>query len=273
MSYFANNIKLLRKRNHFSQDSVAKLLGITRSSLSGYENSTAQAPYEVLIKLSDFYNISIDVILKKDISKIPEKNLVNMEVNGNYDIHGTKLRTLVTTSSDETSPNAELVPIQAIGVYNTNYNDPDFIKDLPLMKLPFLSDNKKYRAFPIIDDSMTPADKGSYIVGEYFADWTSITDGDFYVIVSETRGVLFKQVFRNNSDDKSIQLCSNDPIFEPFDIEIGDIREIWKFVSLISNSFSEHVNSHDHMYFTVKELQRKINVIEKHLKFNKYMMI
>lgn len=266
MSFFANNIKLLRQRKHLSQDAVAKELDLTRSSLSGYENSTAQAPYEVLIKLSSFYNISIDIILKKDISKIPDRNLSNMEQNGNYDIYGTQLRTLVTSSSDNTTPNSELVPIQAIGVYSTNYNDPEFIKDLPLMKLPFLADSKKYRAFPITDESMAPAAKGSYIVSEYFTDWSNIEDGEYYVIVSESRGVLFKQIFNNNPDDKSIQLCSNDPIFEPFDIKVSDIKEVWKFVSYISNSFKESNSSNDHLYFTVKELQRKINKIEKHIK-------
>jgi|LGOV01.1.fsa_nt_gb transcriptional regulator with XRE-family HTH domain len=267
MSYFANNIKLLRKRKLLSQDAVAKDLQLTRSSLSGYENSTAQAPYDVLIKLSVFYNISIDVILKKDLSKIPSKSISNMEQNGNYDIHGNQLRTLVTSTTDNTESNAELVPIQAIGVYNSNLNDPDFIKDLPLMKLPFLSDNKKYRAFPVIDDSMAPAIKGSYIVGEYFTNWSNIEDGEFYIVVSESKGVIFKQLFNNDPELKSFQLCSNNPVYEPFDIKISDIQEIWKFESYISTTFQENNNSHDHLIFTVKELQRKINNIEKHLKF------
>ena len=266
MSFFANNIKLLRQRKHLSQDAVAKELDLTRSSLSGYENSTAQAPYEVLIRLSSFYNISIDVILKKDVSKIPDRDLFNMEQNDNYDIYGAQLRTLVTSSTDNTKPNSELVPIQVIGVYSTNYNDPDFIKDLPLMKLPFLADSKKYRAFPITDESMTPIIKGSYVVTEYFADWSNIEDGGYYIIVSETKGVLFKQIFNNKPDEKSIQLCSNDLTFEPFDIEITEIKEVWKFVSYISNTLQYNSNSNDQQLDIVKEIQRKIKNIEKHIK-------
>jgi len=266
MTLFADNIKLLRKRKHLSQDAVAKQLDLTRSSLSGYENSTAQAPYDVLIKLSNFYNISIDIILKKDLSIIPDKSLSNMEQNGNYDIHGNQLRTLVTSSTDNTDSNAELVPIQAINVYSTSLNDPDFIKELPLMKLPFLSDNKKYRAFPITDDSMPPAVKGSYVVGEYFTDWTNIDDGEYYIIVSESKGVSFKQLYNNNTEQNSIQLCSSDPIFEPFDLKISEVKEIWKFVSYISTTLEDKSYSHDHLIFTVKELQRKMNSLEKYLK-------
>ncbi|MEN8138012.1 MAG: helix-turn-helix transcriptional regulator [Bacteroidota bacterium] len=266
MSFFASNIKLLRKRKHLSQDAVAKQLKLTRSSLSGYENSTAQAPYDVLLSLSEFYNISVDIILKKDLKKVPAKSLSRMEISGNYDIHGNKLRTLVTSSTDNTESNAELVPIQAIDVYHTNLNDPEFIKELPLMKLPFLSDNKKYRAFPIADNSMPPLEKGAYIVGEFFSDWSNIEEGKYYVIVSETEGVQFKQLFRSNSDINSFQLCSNDPVFNPLNINISDVKEIWKFVSYISKSIDNKTHSQDHLFFTVKELQRKIDTIEKHLK-------
>ena len=267
MSFFANNIKLLRKRKHLSQDAVAKELNLTRSSLSGYENFTAQAPYDVLVKLSDFYNISIDVILKKDLLKLSDKNLANMEENGSFDIHGNRLRTLVVSSNDNTNANADLVPIQALSIYNTSLNDPEFIKELPLMKLPFLSDKKTYRAFPVVDESMPPVTKGSYVIGEFFNDWSNITNGDFFIVVSETKGISFKQVFYSKSEEKSIQLCSSDPIFEPFNINLSEVKEIWKFVSYISTEIEDISSSHDHLVFTVKELQRKINTIEKHLKF------
>ncbi|MCK5781747.1 MAG: helix-turn-helix transcriptional regulator [Flavobacteriales bacterium] len=263
MSFFAKNIKLLRKRKHLSQGAVAEKLGLTRSSLSGYENSTAQAPYIVLENLSNFYNISIDIILKKDLSKLPGKSLSKMEISGNYDIQGNKLRTLVTSSSDNTESNAEIVPIQAMEVYPVNFNDPDFIKDLPLMKLPFLSDNKKYRAFPIIDDSMPPLSKGSYVVGEFITDWSNLSDGEYYIVISEENGVQFKQVFNTNHDRKSLQLCSNNPVFEPLNINISHIKEVWKFVSYISNNIVNDSDSQDHLIYTVRDLQRKINTIEK----------
>jgi len=266
MSYFANNIKLLRKRKHLSQDAVAKQLELTRSSLSGYENSTAQAPYEVLIKLSEFYNISIDLILKKDLSSLPEKTLLNMEDNGNYDIHGKQLRTLVTTANDNLETNGELVPIHALSVYNSSLHDPEFIGELPLMKLPFLSDNRQYRAFPVTDDSMHPVIKGSYVIGEYYTDWSNINDGDYYIVVTESRGVTFKQLYNNNPQLNTIQLCSNDPVFEPFDVKISEIKEIWKFVCYIGSSLEENNYSHDHLIFTVKELQRKMTNIEKYFK-------
>jgi len=266
MSYFANNIKLLRKRKHLSQDAVAKQLELTRSSLSGYENSTAQAPYEVLIRLSEFYKIPIDLILKKDLSLLPDKTLTNMEDNGNYDIHGKQLRTLVTTSNEGLETNGELVPIQALEVYSSSFHDPEFIKELPLMKLPFLSDNRKYRAFPVTDESMPPIAKGNYVVGEYYTDWSNINDGEYYVVVTESKGVIFKQLFNNNPQLNSVQVCSNDPVFEPYDIKISEVKEIWKFVCYLSTSIENSAQSYDNLVYTVKDLQRKMTNLEKYFK-------
>jgi transcriptional regulator with XRE-family HTH domain len=267
MSFFANNIKLLRKRKHLSQDSVAKELNLTRSSLSGYENSTAQAPYDVLIELSKFYSISTDLILKKDLSDLSESALDRLEQNGKFDLNGNQLRTLVTTSNDTSKTNAELVPLHAVKVYPHAHDDPDYISELPQMKLPFLSDNKRYRAFPISDESMPPLSKGSYVIGEYCSDWNLVEDGEYYIIITEKNGVSFKQLFKLINDKfEGLQMCSVDPFFPPFNIEYNEIIEIWKFVGYISRTLEDRSLNDKHILYTVKELQRKMEIIEHKLK-------
>lgn len=62
------NIKLLRSRRGRSQEEAAAALNIRRSSYSGYENSTAEPPFEVLIRMSEYYKISIDLLLKHDLT-------------------------------------------------------------------------------------------------------------------------------------------------------------------------------------------------------------
>ena len=68
------NIKLLRNRLRKSQEEVAKELGLTRSSYSGYENEVAQPNLEILIQLSTFYKVTIDDLLKKDFSNFSESD-------------------------------------------------------------------------------------------------------------------------------------------------------------------------------------------------------
>lgn len=65
--YFAENIKILRKRRGRTQDDVAFALNLKRSTLSGYENGIAQPGIETLISFSGYFNVSIDTLLRVDI--------------------------------------------------------------------------------------------------------------------------------------------------------------------------------------------------------------
>lgn len=66
------NLKLLREKKGVSQQAVADYLEITRQAYSNYENGKRQADYETLLKLGEFFNVSIDYLLNKE--KEPLKN-------------------------------------------------------------------------------------------------------------------------------------------------------------------------------------------------------
>ena len=67
------NVKMLRKRKGKSQEEVSSELGLTRSSYSGYENGVAEPRVETLILICDYFMISLDVLLRKDFSKLNER--------------------------------------------------------------------------------------------------------------------------------------------------------------------------------------------------------
>jgi len=56
-------IKNLREDNDWTQQYVANLLYISRSTYSAYENGANAPPLEILIALSGIYNTSVDYIL------------------------------------------------------------------------------------------------------------------------------------------------------------------------------------------------------------------
>ena len=58
-----NRLQLLRKQRKLTQLKVSMDLNLNQNSLSRYENGTREAGYEMLIKLADYYNVSIDYIL------------------------------------------------------------------------------------------------------------------------------------------------------------------------------------------------------------------
>lgn len=65
-------IRELREDNDYKQTDLANYLNCTQVSYSRYENGQREVPIETLIKLSDFYNVSIDYILEK--SDNPKRN-------------------------------------------------------------------------------------------------------------------------------------------------------------------------------------------------------
>ena len=56
-------LKELRLENGFTQQYVADFLNIKQNTYSQYENGDRQIPLDLLIKLSEFYNVSTDYIL------------------------------------------------------------------------------------------------------------------------------------------------------------------------------------------------------------------
>jgi transcriptional regulator with XRE-family HTH domain len=142
--YFTSNIKILRKRKGRTQDEVAFALKLKRSTLSGYENGVAQPGIEILIAFSGFFNMSIDTLLKMDMAKLSESQLGELERGYDAYIKGSNLRVLTTTVDIGNTENIELVPEKAKAGYTTGYADPEYIGELPVFRLPFLSDKRKY---------------------------------------------------------------------------------------------------------------------------------
>ena len=69
---FGQNIQLLRKRKKISQEDLARELEIKRSSLSGYELGNTEPNFDTLLKISNFFKISTDKLLKLDLKSISD---------------------------------------------------------------------------------------------------------------------------------------------------------------------------------------------------------
>ncbi len=56
-------LREIRKRKHLNQLKVALDLNISRESLSYYENGKRSPDVEMLIKLSKYFNVSVDYLI------------------------------------------------------------------------------------------------------------------------------------------------------------------------------------------------------------------
>lgn len=135
--FFAQNIKFLRKRKGRTQDEVAIALDMKRPTLSGYENGIAEPPMSVLLAFSDYYKISVDTLIRVDLSRLTESQLWQLEHGHDPFVRGTNLRVLATTVNVDNEENIELVNEKAKAGYATGFADPDFVSVLPAFRLPF----------------------------------------------------------------------------------------------------------------------------------------
>ena len=62
-------IRDLREDKDLNQTQVAKVLGMSQTGYSKYETGENDLPTAVLIKLSEFYNTSIDYLLEQTDEK------------------------------------------------------------------------------------------------------------------------------------------------------------------------------------------------------------
>lgn len=66
------NIKSLRLARNLSQVDLAKALGVTKQSVSNWENNNIQPSIDMLIRLAHFFSVSTDYILGLNQSKYIE---------------------------------------------------------------------------------------------------------------------------------------------------------------------------------------------------------
>ena len=69
MSTVNQNMKYLRKLRGWTQEEFAQKIGIKRSLLGAYEEERAEPNYEVLETVSDIFKVTIDDLLRKDLSE------------------------------------------------------------------------------------------------------------------------------------------------------------------------------------------------------------
>lgn len=248
-----------------TQDDIACSLNMKRPTLSGYENGVAQPGLETLVGFSRFFNISIDTLVKVDLATLPESQIRQIERGYDVFMTGSDLRVLATTVDHEDTENIEMVNENAKAGYRSGYADPEFIRVLPAFQLPFLSRQKKYRAFQISGDSMEPIPDKSWVIGEFVQNWNTIRNHHPYIILTLDDGIVFKLVENKIATDQSLRLVSLNPFYEPYDIHVKELREVWKFVHYISSEVPEPNLPKDELVKTVVALQKEIRQIQTRL--------
>ncbi len=71
---YVSNLRYLRKKNNITQTALAKVLGFKgKSSVCAIETGMVEISVDNLIKLADYFNVTLDQLVKEDLSKEAER--------------------------------------------------------------------------------------------------------------------------------------------------------------------------------------------------------
>jgi transcriptional regulator with XRE-family HTH domain len=247
MSIAGQNLKYLRKLRGWTQEEFAARLGIKRSLLGAYEEERAEPRLEVLETISDMFKLTLDELLRKDLSE---------SKSGNY-ISKRRAQKLVAASND-----IQLVPVKAAAGYLAGYADPEFLDELNTFTLPMLAPGN-YRAFEIVGDSMLPTPSGSVIVGEKVDDIEEVKSNQTYIVVSRNEGIVYKRVVKNNKARTKLTLISDNTAYQPYNVNTDDVLEVWKAQMIISKANTQHRWDVNQLANLVTNLQDQVSSLKK----------
>lgn len=232
------NIRSLRKSLNLTQEEFAAKLEIKRSLVGAYEEGRAEPRLELLCKMADLGGIPVEDLLQSPEFRAAFKRNSKTSLIKNVEVFSKSTARQVDIAPSKDRNNIELVPLKAAAGYLNGYADPEFVQELPRFSLPMLNQGT-YRAFEISGDSMLPLQSGTIVVGEFINQVTEIKNGKTYVLVTRSEGVVYKRVFNYIDENGKLFLVSDNRQYAPYQIDAGDVIEIWSAKAYISLNFPE----------------------------------
>lgn len=245
---FASNIRYLRKKKKLSQQKLADILGIPRTTWSGYELGKTEPDIQMLIRLSEYFNVQLGALVKR--------NLLHEDLEV---LRTPEMRVLAISVDSDNRQNIELVDAKAEAGYLESFQDPEFISELPKLSLPRMPQGS-FRAFEIRGDSMLPLEPGSIVICEYVESFDHLKNNNTYIIATHRDGLVYKRI-RINKEKNELIAQSDNTHYAPYRIEYSDIAEIWQYHAHIC--FSDAYKAVDQlMEVKIEALHTKIDRLE-----------
>jgi transcriptional regulator with XRE-family HTH domain len=256
MSYAGKNLKYIRKQREWTQEEMANQLQIKRSLVGAYEEERAEPRLEVQEAICALFNISLEAFLFQDLSQ-----MANESADSGMS-YLDRRRSMKMDKSSSAAPIVPFVPVKAAAGYLAGYADPEFLDELNTFTLPMLAPGD-YRAFEIIGDSMLPTPSGSVIVGEKVDSIRDVKNSNTYIVVSNADGVVYKRIIANDDNKEKLTLLSDNPLYEPYQVNSQDIVEVWKAVYIIQKAGAQPMWDVDQLAGVVNSLQDKISNLRR----------
>lgn len=260
MFHLSSNIKVLRKKQGYTQSQLAEAIGVKTNTISNYENGISTPDFILLEKIIKILDVNAHDILYSDFSDTNfktkcEENVIvskpNKNPNKNYTLPNVPNLLGISEASFETSCAQDLidndhnlytfrsdddnfteVPIADISVaagggsINSDYYDINGSIKLPKSMLS----SGKHLCVKVDGRSMEPTlPHASKVVIRLLDrnEWRSIKDDRVYVITDRDGGTYIKRCTNRLHSEGLLILTSDNTAYTPFSLLEDELHNVW----------------------------------------------
>jgi len=247
-SFVGQNIKKIRQAKHISQSDFAALFDLSRPSVGAYEEGRTEPKIETLIQISRHFNISIDVLLTRELSSkdIFSLGLLNKKLDQAHEVKPNQIqnRQAPFVSNDEKVN------------FLVSRKDKSYLKSLPQISAPDTAhridlileqegsklevDNKGIRHGNILFCS-----KEAKLTIEFEKLWALITADE--IIVGRVSSLV----------KDTLKVAFDNPLHEPFELEKRAIEETY----LIKGVYTSDTSQPNALESRLKAIEEKLKHI------------
>ncbi|MEL6811593.1 MAG: LexA family transcriptional regulator [Bacteroidota bacterium] len=226
LSIEAKRFKKVREEQNQTQQSFAKLLGISGST-ADIERGKTKISGKIVMELLQQYSINPLWLFGKSFVQY-------------VDINGGDVAPKVVTVDQEENESILLVNQKAAAGYPHNIQDVDWYQSLPAFHIPLPEyRNATYRGFQVEGDSMLPNIRpNEWVLGKAVPSVTEASDSRIYIVVLKD-SVLVKKLQKVSGAPDRVRLISLNPEYLPIDVEVREIQELWMVNSKLSFGVNE----------------------------------
>lgn len=233
---------------------MAQNLEFAPQNLHDIRKHKRDAPIELIRKAIEVYKFNANYLFMGSGPRILKSDFS----------HDMNVLTIV--SDAENNEKIVHVPVAAQAGYSNGFSDPKYISEMPCYSLPDLRYRSgSYRSFDVQGRSMEPSiEPNDRVICRFLEQkyWpSSIKNNHVYVIVTNT-DVLVKRLKNEIKDFFRIQAISDNDYFDPYYIDIDEVKEVW-LVETVIRAFDHYPSA---MLTADKQMESQIPVSSDNVK-------
>lgn len=246
MSYFGKNIKKIRGLKRLSQQAFADVFSLKRATLGAYEEGRSEPKIDTIIKVANYFSITIDDILTKEITI---NELLSFDVGLT-----TNVNQVVKMGFTEVPFVNELNKVDFVSDFSVSEN----YDSLPKINIP-ISARDNLLAFAVQDLVMVKNEEGLFpgdvVVGKRVSN-EELTEGDVLIVVAKDS--MF--VRRFSKKEACYELYADHVNVSPINIDFDEKASFWKVSEVLLKRYPNFTSKFDDR---MNQLNAKIEELSK----------